>query len=204
MILTKPRFSASLATIVVPFLAVAGCGKASEPSPDVEATVEAQATAEPTFEAITPTPTATSAAVATATPTRSPTAAPSPTPTPTYTPSPLQRRFPGGRTCIGLSCFPNTWSAFGGTGSLTRARVLDIDFTIHNDIVGFSEPARSVSDARFQCALILLRATDRRRPCVGVSRQELDIFEIGKLASGPRQSRPGRRMDAVVRSRAIS
>ena len=142
MILAKPRFSASLAAIVVPFLAMAGYGKASEPSPDVEATVEAQATAEPTFEAITPTPTATSAAVATATPTRSPTAAPSPTPTPTYTPSPTATQIPG-RTHLYRPVMPPEhmvsiwwyWSSDDG-----EFESLDIDFTIHNDIVDFTAP----------------------------------------------------------------
>ena len=83
---------------------------------------------------------------------------------------------------------------------------LDIDFTIHNDIVGFSGPhglylmlgSAQISGAPFYFGL----QTDVYDPCVGVSRQELDIFEMGNSLSGPRQSRrPGRRMDAVVRSR---
>ena len=65
---------------------------------------------------------------------------------------------------------------------------LDIDFTIHNDIVGFSGRHGlylmlgfgHIAGIPFYFGL----QTDVDDPCVGVSRQGLDLFEMGNSRSG--------------------
>ena len=129
--------------------------------------MEAQATAEPTFEAITPTPTATSAAVATATPTRSPTAAPSPTATQIPGRTHLYRPVMPPEHMVSIWWY---WSSDDG-----EFESLDIDFTIHNDIVDFTAPYglylmlgyAEISGVPFYFGL----QTDVDDPAVGVSRQ---------------------------------
>ncbi len=152
MIPTKPRFAASLAAIAVCLLAVAGCEGASELAPSVEAT------AEPALEEITPTPTASPAPAATPTPTRTPlptptptdtplptatpTYTPLPTATPTATPSPTPTQIPG-RPLLYRPAMPPEhmvyiWWHWSSADSEFES--LDIDFTIHNDIVDFTGP----------------------------------------------------------------
>ena len=162
MIPAKPRLAASLAAIAVCLLALAGCGGPSGPVPDVEATaqrgdsaeldteatVEAQATAEPALEEITPTPTASPAPAATPTPTdtplptATPTYNPLPTATPTATPSPTPTQIPG-RPLLYRPAMPPEhmvyiWWHWSSADSEFES--LDIDFTIHNDIVDFTGP----------------------------------------------------------------
>ena len=158
MNLAKTRYAASSAAVLVLLLALAGCEVASEPAsdvtatvrklpapePDAASTVQAQAlattTAQPTLEAITPTPTAAPTATATRTPTHTPppTATPTPFPTATPTPTPIPGRSYLYRPVMPPEHMVYVWWEWSSDNSEFES--LDIDFTVHNDIVGFTGP----------------------------------------------------------------